>query len=455
MISLLHRMYAQEESLRIHDTNMAEHILSNKLASKKRKKNKSGRFHVMTTFGTTLEPLYLTVINTLILSQDRSFARYMFVLPHSSSGGGTSGPFGGVKRRGSVKEETWRFFDNASWYKERNLGSDVTLGDIAILCVLRTALLALFRQKDKYLLSNCLAILSNLGPHVANMHAYTAERVVTIIEKLGKRIIDTELKFLKRSKPRSAAEVGSPTANASKKQSKTDPLRNSFDSSAEPLSPAGIASYVEIMQNMQDTLRVVLVLVGRAIRPALQISNVQLIYALIRAGHKICSIVEEPMIMDIAEGTNFDDNGLAHMSPPADAADDKKSANGKGVKKLVNKLGNMLSQVVKTRKRDNNLPPVDMDSSQLPIVYIPLLIKKGIKWMERTSRATVKPDTKTAPQRPVQIKAANVSPVTAPSEPPLSPKATEALANSSDEGSDDTAMHRTAQEVCEYNAGLL
>lgn len=32
----------------------------------------------------------------------------------------------GVKRRGSVKEECWRAFDNAAWYKERTLGADVS-----------------------------------------------------------------------------------------------------------------------------------------------------------------------------------------------------------------------------------------------------------------------------------------------------------------------------------------
>lgn len=134
---------------------------------------------------------------------------------------------------------------------------------MAILCVLRTALLALFRQKDKYLLSNCLAILSNLGPHIANMHAYTSERVVTIIEKLGKRIIDTEGKYLRRSRPRPDSGRSTPTLAGK------GPNRASPDGSCEPLTPSGIASYVDIMQSMQETLRVVLALVCRAIRSVL------------------------------------------------------------------------------------------------------------------------------------------------------------------------------------------
>jgi hypothetical protein len=100
MISLLHRMYAQEEEFREHDTDMSEHIQKlslrgmghhSKPSNKKRMKDESGRFHLLSSFAKTLEPLYLTVINTLIMSQDRSFVRYMFALPFVNGGGGGPG----------------------------------------------------------------------------------------------------------------------------------------------------------------------------------------------------------------------------------------------------------------------------------------------------------------------------------------------------------------------------
>ena len=123
--------------------------------------------------------------------------------------------------------------------------------------MLRTALLALFRLRDRYLLSNCLAILSNLGPHVAHMHAYTSERIVTIIEKLGKRIIDTEIKYVRRCRPRSATVSSQNGVHGGK----TSPALN-----FEPITAASVATYIDIMQDMQDTLCVVLTLVCRAIR---------------------------------------------------------------------------------------------------------------------------------------------------------------------------------------------
>lgn len=128
-------------------------------------------------------------------------------------------------------------------------------------------------------------------------------------------------------------------------------------------------------------------------RPAQQISNIQLIYALIRGGEKICVILSEPMIADISSGKNLDENGIAHMdlSPTGDAAAGRGQKKN-GMKKFVNKLGNMLSSVVKPdRDRDAGLPHVDTNTLQLPLVYIPLLIKRGIKWIEKTNREAAKP----------------------------------------------------------------
>ena len=130
-------------------------------------------------------------------------------------------------------------------------------------------------------------------------------------------------------------------------------------------------------------------------RPSQQIRNVQLIYALIRGGDKICAIIDEPMISDIVAGRDLDENGIAHMrhDPFRAGKDSKKPTGGKGVKKFVNKIGNILSSVVKSDHRhDSELPYVDMNSKKLPLVYIPLLIKRGIKWMERASRDSSGPN---------------------------------------------------------------
>ena len=93
-------MYSQEEKLRQRDTTISELISStdhsgtegiSRPSNKKRLKNEAGRFHLLSNFAQSLEPLYITVINTLILSQDRNFCQQIFMLPNNTSGNGGIG----------------------------------------------------------------------------------------------------------------------------------------------------------------------------------------------------------------------------------------------------------------------------------------------------------------------------------------------------------------------------
>lgn len=62
--------------------------------------------------------------------------------------------------------------------------------DVVVLCALKALLHAIFRLDcDAYLISNCCAVLSNVAPHVCDMHHYTSERLVTTIARLAKRVI--------------------------------------------------------------------------------------------------------------------------------------------------------------------------------------------------------------------------------------------------------------------------
>lgn len=187
-----------------------------------------------------------------------------------------------------------------------------------------------------------------------------------------------------------------------------------------------------------------------AVRPAQQISNVQLIYALIRGGDRVVSIVEDTMIVDVVNCTNLDENGLAHTCPTLDILDSKdgKSKDRRGVKKFVNKIGNILSSVVKLdRKLHTGLPHVDMKSSQLPVEYIPLLIKHGIKWMERRTRESnaERREIKIDVPKPVAAVPAVVSSDSDPS-PVVAPMDEQAAQRDTDD-SDEGAIHKTAQEV--------
>ena len=58
-----------------------------------------------------------------------------------------------------------------------------------MLVLLRTALTALFRSQDSYLLSNCLAALLCLGTAADDLGHYVSERVVTVVLRLSRKVI--------------------------------------------------------------------------------------------------------------------------------------------------------------------------------------------------------------------------------------------------------------------------
>ncbi|EEC20238.1 conserved hypothetical protein, partial [Ixodes scapularis] len=66
---------------------------------------------------------------------------------------------------------------NISWYTERSL-SEISLGGLLILVVIRTIHFNMTRMRDKYLHTNCLAALANMSNHFKNLHPYVCQRFV-------------------------------------------------------------------------------------------------------------------------------------------------------------------------------------------------------------------------------------------------------------------------------------
>jgi len=58
-----------------------------------------------------------------------------------------------------------------------------------VLILLRTALLALFRLNDAYLLSNCIAGLQSLAAVAEDLDHYCSERLVTVLIRLAKKYL--------------------------------------------------------------------------------------------------------------------------------------------------------------------------------------------------------------------------------------------------------------------------
>ena len=250
-----------------------------------------------------------------------------------------------------------------------------------MLCVLRTALHALFKLKDKYLLPNCLAVISNIGPYIANINSYTAERLVTVVQKLGKRIIETEEKhlvFIKMVEKRMSHE-----GNLEQPSIAGDVDR---EWAAEMSRRDGV--YVDIMLGMQETLRALLTLFCRALRPSAQITNIHLVYAMVRGGEGFCDIVEHPFIVDVYHSVSVDSSGLVHMTENNEVEGEGEQPHGtlsSAVHGALHKIGDILSAAAHTHSKSSSsaLPPVYANTPLLPLGYLPLLIRRGIRWMRR------------------------------------------------------------------------
>ena len=72
------------------------------------------------------------------------------------------------------------------WYGERHL-SEISLGGLLILVVVRTIQVNMSRMRDKYLHTNCLACLANMSSSFKELHAYVAQKLVGLLAALAKK----------------------------------------------------------------------------------------------------------------------------------------------------------------------------------------------------------------------------------------------------------------------------
>ncbi|KAK2888199.1 dymeclin isoform X1 [Channa argus] len=102
--------------------------------------------------------VYMALIILLILTEDDSFNR-------------------------SIHEVILK---NVSWYTERSL-TEISLGSLLILVVIRTIQFNMTRTRDKYLHTNCLAALANMSAQFRCLHQYAAQRIISLFALLSKK----------------------------------------------------------------------------------------------------------------------------------------------------------------------------------------------------------------------------------------------------------------------------
>ncbi|CAH0550083.1 unnamed protein product [Brassicogethes aeneus] len=102
--------------------------------------------------------IYMSLIILLILSEDETFNK-------------------------SVHQTKLK---NVAWYSERTL-SEVSLGGLLILVVIRTVQYNMLKMRDKYLHTNCLAALANMSAQFRDLHPYVSQRLVSLFETIARK----------------------------------------------------------------------------------------------------------------------------------------------------------------------------------------------------------------------------------------------------------------------------
>jgi hypothetical protein len=72
------------------------------------------------------------------------------------------------------------------WFAERAV-SDISLGSLMLVMMLRTLQYNSTRAMDAFVHENCFAIISNMAPHVRGIENYCAQRVMSVVDVIGRR----------------------------------------------------------------------------------------------------------------------------------------------------------------------------------------------------------------------------------------------------------------------------
>lgn len=75
---------------------------------------------------------------------------------------------------------------NVTWYKEKKL-TDISLGSLLVLIVLRTIQYNMAKMRDKYLHTNCLASLANMSSTFKSLHSAVTQKFISLFQQLTKR----------------------------------------------------------------------------------------------------------------------------------------------------------------------------------------------------------------------------------------------------------------------------
>lgn len=182
---------------------------------------------------------------------------------------------------------------NIHWYTERSI-SEISLGGLLILVVIRTIQYNMLKMRDKYLHTNCLAALANMSGQFRSLHPYVAQRLVSLFEILAKKHVrlDADMKQLING----GVASGAVTVNVNALSSV---------SKGEPANAAAVRSMVlEDLSVLEEVLRMVLEILNSCISHQL-VYCPNLIYTLLYKRQVFEAFRSHPSFQDIIQNIDM------------------------------------------------------------------------------------------------------------------------------------------------------
>ncbi|XP_060233022.1 dymeclin isoform X3 [Meriones unguiculatus] len=162
---------------------------------------------------------------------------------------------------------------NITWYSERVL-TEISLGSLLILVVIRTIQYNMTRTRDKYLHTNCLAALANMSAQFRSLHQYAAQRIISLFSLLSKK----HNKVLEQA---------------------TQSLSGSLSSSDVPLP-----DYAQDLSVIEEVIRMMLEIINSCLTNSLH-HNPNLVYALLYKRDLFEQFRTHPSFQDIMQNIDL------------------------------------------------------------------------------------------------------------------------------------------------------
>ncbi|MEE6507225.1 hypothetical protein FKM82_017160 [Ascaphus truei] len=162
---------------------------------------------------------------------------------------------------------------NITWYSERVL-TEISLGSLFILVVIRTIQYNMTRTRDKYLHTNCLAALANMSAQFRSLHQYAAQRIISLFSLLSKK----HNKVLEQA---------------------TQSLRGSLNSDDSPLP-----DYAQDLNVIEEVIRMMLEIINSCLTNSLH-HNPNMVYALLYKRELFEQFRSHPSFQDIMQNIDM------------------------------------------------------------------------------------------------------------------------------------------------------